>query len=525
MTPEQTADAIILKLEEQGLQVRRDKRGTNGAGAAVATEALEPPRPLMRELPPADSFPIDALGDVLAPAARAVQDRVQAPLAICGQAVLASATLAVQAYADVVLPIGGERTKPLSSYFVTIAETGDRKTECDFHAGWAIRKYEKNLREKYDAARLSYENDKLAWDKARDEDVKKAKGVRTATKAALDRLGPPPVPPPMAMITSTEPTFEGLSKQFGTHLPSLGIFSNEGGQFIGGHGMNEENKLKTAAGLSALWDGEPIRRVRSGEGCSIYAGRRLAVHLMVQPDVGAILFQDHLLLGQGLLSRVVVSAPESTAGTRTQKREKPETDATIKAFGARLLAILETPLPLAAGKSNELDPPALHMSKVAEEVWLEYVQHIELNIGRGGELEPIKGLANKLPEHAARLAGVMTLVKDIKALEIAVDEMNDGISLADHYAMEALRIFEAGRVGGELALAQRLLNWLHGNWHEAAVSCRDIYQKGPYPIRDKATAKRMVAILVDHGWLEPISGGAVIDGQRNREAWRIIKGT
>jgi hypothetical protein len=66
----------------------------------------EPPRPLMRELPPADPFPIDALGDVLGAAARGINDRVQAPIAICGQSVLAAAALAVQAHADVVLPIG-----------------------------------------------------------------------------------------------------------------------------------------------------------------------------------------------------------------------------------------------------------------------------------------------------------------------------------------------------------------------------------------------------------------------------------
>jgi hypothetical protein len=58
-----------------------------------ATEAeLEPPRPLMREMPPADPYPTDALGNVLAGAARAIHDRVQAPLAICGQSVLAAAT-------------------------------------------------------------------------------------------------------------------------------------------------------------------------------------------------------------------------------------------------------------------------------------------------------------------------------------------------------------------------------------------------------------------------------------------------
>src|SRR5262245_43419130 len=36
---------------------------------------LEAPRPLFRELPPADSFPVDALGDVLAPAVRAIHDQ------------------------------------------------------------------------------------------------------------------------------------------------------------------------------------------------------------------------------------------------------------------------------------------------------------------------------------------------------------------------------------------------------------------------------------------------------------------
>src|SRR5215469_17849719 len=90
----------------------------------------ETPRPLMRELPPADPFPIDALGDVLAPAARAIQDRVRAPLAICGQSVLAAANLATQAHVNVVLPIGSGQPKPVSGYFMTVALSGERKSEC-----------------------------------------------------------------------------------------------------------------------------------------------------------------------------------------------------------------------------------------------------------------------------------------------------------------------------------------------------------------------------------------------------------
>src|SRR5262245_19440248 len=81
---------------------RRNMSPNSTAGAervrdtvgAAADEQLEPPRPLMRELPPADPYPIDALGDVLAPAARAIHDRVQAPMAVCGNSVLATAGLA-----------------------------------------------------------------------------------------------------------------------------------------------------------------------------------------------------------------------------------------------------------------------------------------------------------------------------------------------------------------------------------------------------------------------------------------------
>src|SRR5579864_3415770 len=94
----------------------------------------ERPRPLMRELPPADPFPIDALGDVLGAAAHAIHDRVQAPVAIGAQSVLGAAALAVQGHADVELPIGGGSKRPVSCYLVTIAATGERKSECDRQA-------------------------------------------------------------------------------------------------------------------------------------------------------------------------------------------------------------------------------------------------------------------------------------------------------------------------------------------------------------------------------------------------------
>jgi hypothetical protein len=293
--------------------------------------ANEPPRPLIRELPPPDPFPIDALGEFLGLAARAIHERVQCPVAICGQAVISAATLSAQAHADVQLPTG--QVRPISNFFITIAETGERKTAADNEALWPVRKREKALREAYDAALPSYENQKIAWERARDYAVKKAKGDPNAIKSALDALGPAPMALLVPLLTCPEPTYEGLCRLLAVSEPSVGVFSSEGGQFIGGHSLSEEKKLLTAAGLSGLWDGEPIKRVRAGDGTSILPGRRVAMHLMAQPDVAAIrepdtsadaaikrLLSDQMLLGQGFLSRCLVSAPDSISGTRLWRK-------------------------------------------------------------------------------------------------------------------------------------------------------------------------------------------------------------
>jgi hypothetical protein len=100
----------------------------------------------MRELPPADPFPVEALGNVLQPAARAINDIVQAPLSICGQSVLATATLAVQAHTNVQLPM--HQAKPLSCYFITVVATGERKSAVE-EALWPVRKRETTLRQAY----------------------------------------------------------------------------------------------------------------------------------------------------------------------------------------------------------------------------------------------------------------------------------------------------------------------------------------------------------------------------------------
>src|SRR5947209_2473986 len=100
----------------------------------VEVDNPEPSHPLMRDVPPAPPFPVDALGDMLGPAAQAINDRIQAPMAIGAQSVLAVASLAAQIHVDVKLPIGRGENKPVSTYLVTIAASGERKSAADKQA-------------------------------------------------------------------------------------------------------------------------------------------------------------------------------------------------------------------------------------------------------------------------------------------------------------------------------------------------------------------------------------------------------
>jgi hypothetical protein len=484
--------------------------------------APEAPRPLMRELPPAGPFPTDALGELLAKAAFGIQDRTRAPIAMCAQSVLAAAALATQGHANVRLPTG--QVRPLSSYFVTVGVSGERKSAVDAEATWPMAKYEATLRDQYGPQRLDYENGKDAWDKARDHAKNTGKGDKAAIKFALDRLGAPPSEPPLPRLTCSEPTIEGLVKLFAAGRPSLGLFADEGGMFIGGHAMTEEAKLRTASTLSKLWDGAVIDRVRGGEGVISLPGRRLAAHLMMQPAVAAMLLSDALLADQGLLSRVLVTYPASTIGERTWLEASAAADKAVRGYGARLLDILERPLPVDE-KGKGLKPRDLELSPDARRLWIAFHDHVEVNLKEEvGAFWPIRGFANKMPEHAARLAGVLTLVEDFGAPAIDPANMQRGIELVEHHACEALRLFEASQISADLALAQRLLDWVHRQWPEEAISLPDIYQRSLNAIGDQAAARKVVNILVGHGWLELIPGGAIIAGRRRREAWRIVRG-
>ena len=297
--------------ETEVLSIARSVSRYAPGGQGAATGGAWPePEPLRRTPEPGEPFPVEALGGVLAPVARAMHDIIKAPAAICGQAVLATTNLAVQGFANVAID---GRSIPLSEFFLSVAMSGDRKSAADRAALTPIDAHGKVLMEAYGKDFSKYENKLLLWKKSRDEVLKKTKGRREA----LEALPPAPPAPHYPQLTTEEPTYEGLVKLLAIGWPSVGLFSDEGGRFFGGYAMSADHRLKTLGGLSDLWDGRPLTRTRAGDGASTLYGRRVCAHLLMQPLVAETILSDPLAHDQGFLSRCLIAAPESTLGTQT----------------------------------------------------------------------------------------------------------------------------------------------------------------------------------------------------------------
>src|SRR6056297_2207827 len=434
----------------------------------------EGPQPLVREIAPGAAYPVHALGP-LRGAVEAVQGITQAPVAIPAQSALSVASLAVQGFADVDT-LGGPRA--VSLYALTIARSGERKSACDAPLMAALRDHEREQATAQRDAMESWRNAHALWKGERDRillDAKKGKGERrTAAQADLEALGREPDAPPSADRTVTEPTFEGLTKLFAAGQPSLGLFSDEGGQFLGGHAMNSDNRQKTLAALNDLWQGNPIRRTRAGDGHASLYGRRLAVHLMVQPAVARKFMADPLAADTGFLPRFLICEPPSTIGTRMQATARRD-DMALAAFGARLRAILETPMPMDPD-TRELKPRILGLASDARILLAGFADATEAAQAPGGDLAHITGPASKAAEQAARIAGVLTLWRDLEAVNVEPSDMADAITLAQFYLSEASRLASAATVSAEIDKAESLRRWLLESWEHLDVMARDVVQ-------------------------------------------------
>lgn len=494
---------------EESLRAALDKAVAGEPDEAPEITATAPERPdtaplLIRPDEPPEAMDAAALGP-LRGAAEAIADAAAVPLELAAASVLAATALAVQGQHDV--RFRGKRF-PTSCYFVSIARSGDRKSEADGLALAAVREDERRLlREhahEFSARRAALE----AHEEARRRVLRDKHKAQADVQRALEELGPEPSPPSPPTWTVSAGTTQGLVAAFMAGSGSLGLFSDEGAKFLGGWAMARDNRVATAGALCDLWGGRGVKDITKGDGLAVAQARRLSAHLMVQPGVAQQLLGDEDLHEQGLLSRMLVSAPATRGGTRLltvealdeMSIELTKRSPAYAAWCERLLALLRMPLPWfdAEIPSLGLSPTALDVTRRASAVWRTHYNAVEAECGPRGHWEPVYPNAAKSGEHALRLAGVLAAYRGAEAVDEA--DMRAGVALACYYLREALRLRGIARAEPELVRAEALYRWLCGQPGSVAAVA-DAY-RAPCGPRNADELELLADVLQRHGLAE-----------------------
>lgn len=483
---------------------------------------MEEPQPLVREIPEGEAYPVEALGPIRE-AVEAVYDKTQAPIAIAAQSALSVASLAVQGFADVETLAG---FAPASLFCLTVAASGERKSACDKLLMSGLREHEADAMQTYRIGLAAHQRDMRLWEAKESRLIKDASGTggeAIEASTALDAMPQRPTAPVNPNRTATDPTFEGMVKLFANGNPSLGLFTDEGGSFFGGHAMNSDNKLKTCAGLSGLWDGSAINRTRAGDGATTLYGRRLASHMMAQPVAVRPLLADPIASGQGFLARFLICEPKSNIGFRTRIGSNSESDRALCRFKVKLQSILVSEPQMKEGTTNELEPRQLTLSDDARALLQNFYLATERAQQPNAELSSVTAYASKCAEQAARIAAVLTLWSNQGATTVTGLVMGDAITLSQFYLSEAKRLADAAVISEATEKAELLRKWLIESWGKTEFVPSDVQKLGPNSLRELKAVKPALKMLEESGWIVQLPDGAIVDGKSRKTAYRIVR--
>jgi hypothetical protein len=315
-----------------------------------------------------------------------------------------------------------------------------------------------------------------------------------------------------------EATLEGLHKLFQTGRPSLGLFNDDAGDFLEGHAMSRDNRTKSAAGFSKLWDSGEFARIRAGDGASKFYGRRLAMHVMIQPVIAERVLSDDVLSGQGFLPRCLIAWPETTVGTRMYCATDLTQDEALGRYWERMRSLLLGKPILRTGTQNELEPRSLVMSPQAKALWVDVHNAIETD--SSGEYVNVRAWASKSASQVARIAAVLSLVDDSDATTISVEAVQRAAVLALYHLREAARVVGTASVPAKVRHAEALLVWCRDTGRHLIYSS-DALRTGPNCIRTNDAFTAAMDTLENAGWAEQVVGGADLDGRHRARVWSI----
>jgi hypothetical protein len=441
--------------------------------AAAVSGALQIPSAAIRTVPPATPFPTSASGPHISAAIAAVAARTQSPPELVVHHLLTLAAMAAQRLVSIRLPTGP--VQPVSCYFLTIVGSGEGRSAAENMCVGPVR----------------------FWQRRFTDHVTSPRGERMIpTRISLEVipdfhiLTPAPDVPPAhaARPFEFDQVFLSLRRAgVNDRYDRYARFGRRSGLFAGVATdlLTPSPARRAEAGsLSALWDGGVIATGVEGAALS----PRLSVHLVAGAGEGLALLRAPEVAESGLLGRLLAVRPASRIGTRSFSEGDGAPPPELCALHDRLTDLY--------AREATCETRVVALNREARRLWLAFAHEAEAEMVEAGAFAPIRALAGRLAEHAARLAAIIALVDDPDLSELTPTMLDRGIALARFYAAEALRLSAlrspALADGDPLAALQ---SWLERKYAGQEITLREVYSFGPPVLRSAAAALKAMRQL------------------------------
>jgi len=470
------------------------------AASRFDAPAWSDPEPFSVTSEPAP-YPTAVLPNLIRGAVEEVQGFVKAPPPLVAASALGAVSIGVQGFFNV--RRAEKLTAPISLYFLSVADSGERKSSCDGYFTQPIREFEQYQREAAKSVQKEYDS-KVKVFEAREAGLtdqlrrlsRDGKSVNDIQRQLFELQDEKPTPPKIPRLLYTDVTPEALAQGL-QRWPSAGLVTAEAGIVFGAHGMNAETVMRNLTQLNGFWDGAPLTIDRKISESIAINGARLSVGLQVQ---GATLaeFQRKngaLARGSGFWARFLFAAPASTQGTRFFTEAPPQWP-NLDAFHRRLSEIIEQPIPF--DDKGNLQPRELCLSAAAKAEWINFHDSVERGLINDGELQDVRDFASKTADNAARIAACFHAFEACSGEIIGEDTMRRACTLAVWHLKEAQRFFSIDTSQTDLADAMRLDAWLLDYCRRnrcLQLAERHIEQFGPNRTRKNPRRKDALAEL------------------------------
>lgn len=380
-------------------------------------------------------YPDGALLPKLDDAVRRLQRAIQAPIEMIAASAISAVALAcqrgylVERKPGLVFPIG--------LAFITMALPSERKSSTDRRFLRAIRDYQDmmegqtNARLKdWCASQIILNAKKTGISRAITKLISHGEDTSILEQQLETLLKTTSNKPKHTRLIAEKASADAILNFFHNYGNSCGVMVDEGSVFF------DSSAAKHAGMFAKLWSSDELRLDRTNEESFTIRSPRLTMSIMAPPEIA----HDFLATkgkhwrASGLLSRFLVSYPQSTMGTRFENVYFP-VNADLGVYDERIREILSS-----APCSGTVESVTLKFEEPARQELANYANFLESHIGPLGYFSDISDAASKMAENAARMAAIFHIFEGYEG-SICLDTLNRAKVICNWHLSEFKRLF------------------------------------------------------------------------------------